>query len=150
MYPHIPTKASEIKDGEFYYIPLSNGCFACVRLLEIERKSGRRTKTILVGLHDWVGEKHPTSEDIHDCPIIEQGVIHINSIDHVGGVVVGFKPLSDDNLESLPQVEANNLIMGFENLGELPPEDYGKYSRRMGYGLNSIRLKAERHFVKST
>jgi Immunity protein 26 len=120
MYPSIPTKASEIKEGEFYYIPLSNGNFACGRILQIEIKSGRKTKSILVGLHDWTGQNHPTKEDIHMCPILEQGVIHLSSINHVGGMIIGYKALGEDNLKPLLQFEAGDLISGFENLGPLP------------------------------
>ena len=102
MYPHIPMKASVIKEGEFYYIPLSNGYFACGLLLEVEKKSGRKTMTILVGLHDWTGQELQTKEDIYNFPIIEQGVMQINLIAHVGGEVIGFKPFNDDNLKPLP------------------------------------------------
>jgi hypothetical protein len=150
MYPFVPTKASEIKDGDFYYIPLSNGNYACGRLLLIEKKSGRKTKSILVGLHDWSGRNHPTKEDIHECTIIEQGVMHINSIGHVGGEVIAHKPLDEDDLKPLLQFEAGYLLDGFENMGKLPVEDYKKYSRRSTYGLNVIRLLAEKRFVKNS
>jgi hypothetical protein len=150
MFPFIPTKASEIQNGDFYYIPLSNGHFACGRLLLIEKKSGRKTKSILVGLHDWSGKNHPTQEDIHKCNIIEQGVMHISSIGHVGGKVIGHKPLGEDNLKPWLQFEAGYLIDGFEYVRKLPVEDYKKYSRRSTYGLNVIKLLAEKHFVKSS
>ena len=150
LYPFVPTKASEIQDGDFYSIPLTNGKFACGRLLLIKKKSGRRTKAILVGLHDWSGEKHPTKEDIHECNIIEQGVIHINSIGYVGGEIVGHKPLDEDNLKPLLQFEAGYLLDGFENIGHIPVEDYKKYSRRSTYGLDVIRLLAEKHFVNNS
>jgi hypothetical protein len=150
MYPITPTKVSQIKEGEYFYIPLSDGRFACGRILVIEKINGRKTKLLLVGLHDWSGKKHPTQEDIHGCPIIEQGVMHINSISHVGGEIVGFKPLSEDGLRPLLQFEAGYLLDGFENLGSIPKDEYEKYSRRATYGLNSIRLKANRHFVKNS
>ncbi|TVV42250.1 hypothetical protein [Thalassolituus sp. C2-1] len=149
VYPFIPTKASEINEGDFYYIPLSNGYFACGRLLEIEKKGGRKTKRVLVGLHDWSGCDYPRKEDIHGCGIIEQGVIHINSIGHVGGEVVGQKPLNEDGLRPKLQFEAGFLIDGFENLGKLPFSDYDKYDHRYTYGLNVIKLLAEKHFVKN-
>lgn len=148
-YPFVPTKASEIEDGDFYFISLSNGRYACGRILLIKRKSGRRTKTVLVGLHDWSGADHPTKEDIHECKIIEQGVIHINSIGHVEGAIIGHKPLEEDNLKPLLQFEAGYLLDGFESIGKLPVEDYEKYSRRSTYGLNVIRLLAEKHFVNN-
>jgi hypothetical protein len=150
MYPFVPVKASEIQEGDFYYIPLSNGKFACGRLLLLKRKSGRKTKSILVGLHDWTGDEYPTKEDIHQCDIIEQGVMHINSISHVKGEVLGHKPLSEDNLKPLLQFEAGDLLDGFENIGKLPVEDYKKYSRRSTYGLNVIKLLAEKNFVKNS
>lgn len=150
MYPLVPKKASEIQEGDYYYIPLSNGKYACGRLLEIQRKSGRRTKTILVGLHNWSGDAYPTKEDIHQCEIIKQGVIHLNSISHVKGEILGHKPLSEDDLKPLLQMEAGYLIDGFENIGEIPVEDYKKYSRRSSYGLNVIKLLSEKHFVKNS
>ncbi|MCO1336989.1 Imm26 family immunity protein [Microbulbifer sp. OS29] len=150
MYPFVPTKASQIQDGDFFYIPLSNGNFACGRLLLIEKKSGRKTKRILVGLHEWSGEKHPTNEDIHQCKIIEQGVMHINSIGHIEGKVVGYKSLDEDDLKPLLQFEAGYLLNGFENMGKLPVEDYKKYSRRTIYGLNVISLLADKHFVENS
>lgn len=148
-YPFVPTKASEIQDGDFYFIPLSNGKFACGRVLLIKKKSGRRTKTVLVGLQDWSGENHPTKEDIHECKIIEQGVIHINSIGYVGGEVIGHKPFDEDGLKPLLQFEAGYLLDGFENIGQLPVEEYEKYSRRFTYGLDVMRLLAEKHFANN-
>lgn len=150
MQPFIPTKASEINNGDFYYIPLSNGRFACGRVLIIEEKSGRKTKSILVGLHDWNGERFPTSEDIHGCKIIEQGVMHINSIGHVGGEIVGHKPLEDDGLKPIIQFEAGYLINGFTYYKKIPIVEGEQYSKRTTYGLNVIKGLAEKHFVKSS
>ncbi|QIZ83957.1 hypothetical protein HF888_06825 [Bermanella marisrubri] len=150
MYPITPTKASEIKEGEYFYIPLNDGRFACGRILLIEKKNGRKTKLLLVGLHDWSGSKHPSQVDIHECPIIEQGVLHINSISHVGGEIIGFKPLQEDGLKPFLQVEAGYLLDGFENLGSIPSEEYCNYTRRTTYGLNSISLKANKYFAKNS
>ena len=148
MYPFVPKKASEIKEGDFYYIPLSNGHYACGRLILIKKKSGRKTQSILVGLHDWSGSKYPTKEDIHQCKIVEQGVMHVTSIGHVGGEVIENKPLEEDNLKPLLQFEAGYLLDGFENIGILAAKDYDKYSHRYTYGLDVIRLLAETRFVK--
>jgi len=119
-------------------------------LFLIERKNNRKTKLLLVGLHNWSGENRPTDKDIDQTPIIEQGVMHINSIKHIGGEILGLKLLEEDNLKPHLQFEAGYLIDGFENIGKLPAHDYEKYSRRTTYGLNSIRLKAEKHFVKNS
>ncbi|MAB42076.1 MAG: hypothetical protein CMK77_07305 [Pseudomonadales bacterium] len=150
MYPITPTKVSEIKEGEYFYIPLIDGRFACGRILMIEKKNDRKTKLFLAGLHDWSGKELPSNDDIHERPIIEQGVMHINSIGHVGGEIIGFKPLQDDGLKPLLQVEAGHLLNGFEDLGSIPQDEYGNYSRRTTYGLNSIRLKADKHFAKNS
>ena len=150
MYPFTPTKASEIKEGEYFYIPLSDGRFACGRILLIEKKNGKKTKLLLVALHDWSGANHPTKEDIHSRPIIEQGVMHINSINNIGGEIIGFKPLGEDGLKPLLQFEAGYLLDGFENLGRISQDEYEKYSRRTTYGLDSIRLKANKHFAKNS
>lgn len=150
MYPIVPIKASEIKEGEYFYIPLSDGRYACGRILLIKKKDGKRTKLLLAALHDWSGEKLPTREDIHRCPIVEQGVMHINSIGHIGGEIIGHKPLEEDNLKPLLQFEAGYLLDGFDHIGQMQNDGYDKYSPRTTYGLNSIRLKAEKHFVKNS
>lgn len=148
-YPFIPKKASEVEDGDFFYVPLSNGKFACGRLLLIQRKSGRKTKSLLVGLHNWIGKGHPSNQDIHNSDIIEQGVMHINSIGYIEGEVIGNKPLIEDHLKPCLQFEAGYLLDGFENLGSIPADDCNKYSRRSTYGLGVIKLLAEKHFVES-
>ena len=150
MYPFTPRKVSEVNDGDFYSIPLSNKKYACARLLMIEKKNGRKTKTILVGLHDWFGRKLPAKEDIHQTQIIEQGVIHINSIGHIGGQIIGNKPLEEDDLKPLIQFEAGYLIDGFNNIKKISYEEGEQYSRRSTYGLNVIKLLAEKHFVKNS
>lgn len=149
MYLFIPAKASEISEGDFYFIPLSDGSYACGRILAFQKKNGRKTQRVLVGLHDWSGKQHPTHSDIHESPIIEQGVMHINSINQVGGNIIGCKALEEDGLKPLLQFEAGCLLDGFENLGKLPTEDYKKYSRRATYGLDVIRILAEKNFVKN-
>ena len=150
MIPFVPKKISEVEAGDFYSIPLSDGSFACGRLLLIERKNGRKTQSLLVGLHEWHGQSPPTSEDLHESKIIEQGVIHVKSIGHVGGKILGRKPLKEDGLKHHLQSEAGCLIDGFENVGKLSKEDWGKYSSRSHYGLDFIRLLAEDHFVSDS
>lgn len=76
--------------------------------------------------------------------------MRINSINKVSGKVLGYKPLKEDGLKPLLQFEAVYLLDGFEDLGKLPAEDYKKYSRRTTYGLNVIRILAEKHFVKKS
>jgi|SRR5690606_20997073 hypothetical protein len=148
-FPLIPQKSSDVEDGDFFSIPLSDGRFGCGRVLSILRKSGKRTKTLLCGLHDWAGPNHPEPQDIDGTPIIEQGVMSLEAIAWVKGSVLGWKDLSEDGLKPLLQVEAGRLLAGFEDMGPLPENELKKYSRRTIYGLGVIRILAEHHFVRS-
>ena len=145
-YPFVPERASQIEDGEFFSIPMKDGRYACGRILLIERKSGRKTKNLLVGIHHWCGDKKPTPEDIHQRPIIEQGEIHINAIGYMGGAVLGHKCVHEDDLTPLMQIYAGSYMLGFDNLGQASNEDYGRYSSRGSWGLDFARLLAESHF----
>ena len=52
-------------------------------------------------------------DDIHGCPLVEQGVIHINSISHVGDAIIGFKPLQENGLKPvLPRRGTGRYTVG--------------------------------------
>lgn len=49
MYPFIPTKASEVKEGELYFIPLSNGTYVhAVAFSYVKRKVGKKINVSLL------------------------------------------------------------------------------------------------------
>ena len=65
-YPFIPKSTSLMKEGQYWDIPLSNGKFACGRVLQFDYSNGKKnSRSFLAGLMDWVGENPPTSDTIN-------------------------------------------------------------------------------------
>src|SRR6476660_9537596 len=65
-YPFLPRSTKAMLLGQFWAIPLSDGRFACGRVVELRvRDDGTRdSRGFLAGLLDWVGSSNPTSDSI--------------------------------------------------------------------------------------
>lgn len=101
-YPFEPKSTAYLEPGQFWGVPLSDGRFACGRVLAVPREpdafvpAGRRM--FLAGLHSWVGDARPTSEDIAGAELLAQGFAHIRTIRENGGQVLGRRPLDLDDV----------------------------------------------------
>ena len=106
-YPFIPKSNARLEPGQFWSIPLSDGRFACGRVLRVDRDAayGRRT-TFIAGLLDWVGSEPPTAESIAGAPLLEAGHAHIATISEEGGTVLGARALESDGL--MPPAEVRS------------------------------------------
>ena len=64
-YPFVPKTNAQLVPGQFWSIPLSDGRFACGRVIAIDRRARYGSRTMfLAGLLDRVGESPPTSDSI--------------------------------------------------------------------------------------
>lgn len=101
-YPFEPKSNAYLEPGQFWGIPLSDGRFACGRVLEVRRDPDEfvpvSSRIFLAGLHRWVGDRPPTSEDIAGAPLLAQGFAHVRAIRENGGMVLGLRPLEADGL----------------------------------------------------
>ncbi len=129
IYPFVPKSNAYLRPGHFWQIPLSNGWFACGRVLQIDHnlRYGSRT-TILAGLIDWSGDSLPTSIAIAGCKLLEQGEVHIKSISWNNGQILGYRPLEEDGIE--PMNALSHTLM---------------YS---SWGLQFIKVLAEKYFIE--
>jgi hypothetical protein len=100
-YPFIPKSNTHLEPGQFWTIPLSDGRFACGRVLRVDRdrEYGGRT-AFVAGLLDWVGTEAPTSEGIAGAPLLDVGHARIELVAHGGGAIVGMRDLGLDGLEA--------------------------------------------------
>lgn len=99
MYPFVPKTNAQLVPGQFWSIRLSDGRFACGRVLAIDRSAKHGARTMFVaGLVDWVGERPPTAEAIAGRPVFEAGHGHVNMIAEGGGAVLGERPLDLDEI----------------------------------------------------
>ena len=90
-YPFKPKSSAYLEAGQFWAIPLSDGRFACGRVLAVQREPDPYimvgTRALFAGLLDWVGDRPPDAEAIAGAPLIAQGFAHIKAITTTGGEV---------------------------------------------------------------
>ena len=123
-YPFVPRTNAQLEPGQFWSIPLSDGRFACGRVLEVGGHSQRRSRTLFVAaLLDWVGDAPPTADTLAGAQPFATGIARIETIAEAGGAILGTRPLSADGIE--------------------PPADISSY-----WGIPFPRFRAERRFVQ--
>jgi len=95
---------AQLAPGQFWSIPLSDGRFACGRVLRVDRDRPHGGRTMFVAaLLDWVGTEPPTAEAIAERPVLEVGHAHVRTITHGGGRILGERPLTLDGI--VPPIE---------------------------------------------
>jgi hypothetical protein len=124
-YPFVPKTNTHLAPGQFWSIPMSDGRFACGRVLRVDRDvKTYGARTAFVGaLLDWVGTEPPTAEAIAGRPALKVCGAYVRTITEPGGSVLGDRPLELD--------------------GIVPPE--GRVSE--WWGFRGAVFQAERHFI---
>jgi hypothetical protein len=101
-YPFEPRSTAYLEPGQFWGIPLSDGRFACGRVLEVPRSHDPlipvSRRTFLAGLMDWVADTPPSDAAIAGAALYDQGFAHVLALRENGGVVLGARPLELDGL----------------------------------------------------
>lgn len=150
-YPFVPKSTKSLIPGQFWAVPLSDGTFACGRVIAL--KSGRYSaRAFLAGLLDWHGSKPPTEEDIVGRKTLRQGHAHIKTIVETGGFILGYRALELDGIEPglfLSQSGAHvncRLQRGFETLRPATPAEQATLPTLTTWGLQVIRVEAEAKF----
>lgn len=152
-YPFTPKSTAYMKAGQFWPIPLSNGRFACGRVLQIAREHGQSsTKMFLAGLMDWSGSEEPVSNDLEGIRILRSGSAHIKTITHIGAEIVGIRDLKADGLTvpfTLDQARgpSRHLTQGYDVLRLATHEEQSTLSVFSTWGFGVICLLAEHHFA---
>ncbi|MCP1452243.1 immunity 26/phosphotriesterase HocA family protein [Priestia megaterium] len=152
-YPFVPRTNKYLIPGQFWPIPLSNGTFACGRVLEV---SSEYTKGFIAGLMDWVGNEPPTNEELRGSSIIKQGDGHIKMIQEtsINGMIFGYRDLELDDLEVAyfrsQEMFADNCMLqkGYTEIRPITKEEHQKYSTFSTWGYGVIKFSAEDTFVK--
>lgn len=104
-YPFEPRSTAHMRAGQFWDVPLSNGRFACGRVLftastpgvAAEYRYAPRT-AFVGGLLDWCGDELPTSDAIAGCGLIDIGSMHVVAIQDTASKIRGWRDLADDGL----------------------------------------------------
>lgn len=100
-YPFEPKSNAYLEAGQYWAVPLSDGRFACGRVLDLPRpedEMSARSRAFLAGLMDWVAVSPPDSEAIAGSSVLRQGWAHVLTIQKTGRVVLGLLNLDEDGI----------------------------------------------------
>jgi len=155
-YPFIPKSNRSLSVGDFWGVPLSNGTYACGRILQLPSKESELTRgsktLIFVGLLDWNSTSEPTFDSIAGARVCKQGAAHIKTISMNGERVLGNRPLELDGIVIPYETHAAgppcNLLQGFNIIRPAVKSDFEKYETRVVWGFKVISNSAECRFLK--
>lgn len=106
-YPFTPKSNAKLRPGQFFAIRLSDGRFACGRVLGIDRAASYGSRTNFVaGVLDWVADVPPTNESIAGAPVIAASQVHFRAIGEGNGEMLGHRDLDLDGLAETVSVDA--------------------------------------------
>ena len=122
-YPFVPQSNAHLLPGQFFSFRLSNGRYACGRVLERRwpHQPGSRT-AFRVRLMDWIGDAPATGGDLAGRRVLEQGYAHVAIVARYESAIGGCRPLEADGIT--PDL-----------------------SQDSGYGLEVLRILAHKHLV---
>ena len=154
-YPFVPKSNAYLRAGQFWTVPLSDGRFACGRVLDVP-KSGdlhvpANSRMFLAGLLDWVGSQPPTVESIAGASLIEQGFAHIKAILTTGGQVLGCRDLDGDGIvpAAWRSHEAGGTVWVYEGARRLQPATAADRGLPLmsTWGYSVLQLLADKRLI---
>jgi hypothetical protein len=154
-YPFVPKSNRYLEAGQYWAVPLSDGRFACGRLLDVPRVTDPHVPVsrmlFLAGLLDWVGDTPPTSRAIEGASLMAQGFAHIKAITTTGAAILGQRDLDAD--EIVPALwrshEAGGTVWIYEGARRLRPATSADRELPVmsTWGYSVITVLAEQRFV---
>jgi hypothetical protein len=156
-YPFEPRSNAYLEPGQFWGIPLSDGRFACGRVLAIPGDDDMlltgSTKEFAAGLLNWTGNKVPTGDSIAGSPVLTSGIAHIKAIRLNGQFILGTRPLGSDGIGDEIAVTHRSggtpyVYRNFERVRPASREEIAALPMVRHWGYNVIRLLAENVFVQ--
>jgi hypothetical protein len=113
-YPFIPKSSRKLSRGDFFSIPLSNGMYACGRVVECMPKGMPGAGVgFLGGVMNWRGSSAPTADAISRAAFLAQGIMHIKTILTTGGTILGNRSLELDGLDTFTFIAGATIKKGF-------------------------------------
>jgi hypothetical protein len=154
-YPFEPKSIAGLRAGQFWALPLSNGQYACGRVLHVPGKADSlylNARIFLAGLMDWSASRPPTSEAIAGRHILAQGRMHVGAIRDTGSLIIGQRDLELDRLTGLREIShrAGGTVWLYQGGRQLRPateEERRTLPVMSVWGRQVIQLLAEKHFV---
>ena len=157
VYPFEPKSNAYLLPGQFWGVPLSDGRWACGRVLAIKKEPDNyfpgNSRTFLAALADWEGDEPPTADGISGREVVAQGWAHVLTIQKNGRLILGHRDLALDGIRGLRQVthRGGGTVMLYEGATPLRPatgEEAATMPVFSTWGFAVISVLAERLFVK--
>lgn len=124
-YPFVPRTNAHLIPGQFFSFRLTNGRYACGRVLESHwvypSGPGSRT-TFRVGLMDWSGDGPATADDLAGCRVLDQGYADVGIVSRYEARIDGCRPLEADGIAPDPTAQG---MYGLEVLRNLANQHFG-------------------------
>ena len=126
-YPFEPKSNAYLLPGQFWGVPLSDGRWACGRVLAVKTEPGAcfpgNSRTFLAALMCWQGDVPPTAEAIAGRQVLAQGWARIRSVQRNGQMIIGCRDLGLDGIRGLREVthRGGGTVMLYEGATPLWP-----------------------------
>jgi hypothetical protein len=156
-YPFEPRSNAHLVPGQFWGVPLSDGRWACGRVLGVKTESDAyfpgNSRTFLAALMSWDSDEPPAAGAIAGRQVLAQGWAHVRTIQRNGRVILGCHDLGLDGIRGLREVthRLGGTVMLYEGASPLRPatrEEADTMPVFSTWGLKVISVLAERLFVK--
>jgi len=89
IFPLIPRSARDLRIGDFWTIPLSDGTYGCLQVTDLKKSGSGSLKTLVAGIVDWRGSLPPSEQDLAGRRILSQGLTRIEAFTEMGSQVLG-------------------------------------------------------------
>jgi hypothetical protein len=156
-YPFEPKSNAYLRPGQFWGVPLSDGRWACGRVLAVRTASdgffAGNSRTFLAALLDWEGDQPPTADGIARHGVVAQGWAHVLTIRENGGQILGERHLDLDDIRGLREVthRGGGTVMLYEGATPLRAATRAEAATMPAFstwGFKVISRLAERLFVE--
>jgi hypothetical protein len=151
-YPFVPKSTAQLLPGQFWSVPLSDGRFACGRVLQLGGSEiPTKSRAFFGGLHSWIGTREPDAGSIIAVPFLDFGAMHIRAVTEAGGKILGEAPLQDFQMPTLLSAMGGPdaaLLAGADALRKAKRSEWGTLPVLGFWGYDHIREIAEQRLVK--
>ena len=148
-YPFTPKSTSTLTPGQFWAVPMTDGRFACGRVLQLNTEEiPSKTRGFFGGLHDWVGDARPNADTISDSNLIAFGIMHIKTISSTGGEILGHRDFALDEI-TMPMMASacggngTMILAGSKQVRPATRDEWGVYPVLGVWGYDFITRLAE-------
>lgn len=157
-YPFVPKSNAFLRPGHFFAVPLSDGRFSAGQVLSIPTEEsaphhGPDTRTVVLGLIDWVGTELPTAACVERTTVLNWGFAHVKTISEMkDGRILGWAEPDDRLLSDYLRVSHRfgGIVWLYRNgvLVRAATDDERQSLPSMGtWGFKFLSCIAERVFV---